>query len=184
VTSLSDTRAGPAYNATAKWLHWLIVVLLVAQFAVAWTMPHMRRDTQPGTLINLHFSIGMMILLVAVVRLAWRLIHGEPEPAASLPPWQRQTARVVNWALYALLFFVPVLGWINASWRGFPVIMFGLELPRLIETRATGWGWTGDVHGLLANYLMLALVGLHVAAGVYHYFIRRDGVLQRMLPGV
>ncbi len=62
--------------------------------------------------------------------------------------------------------------------------MFGLfELPKLIATRAAGWGWTGDVHGLLANYVMLALVGLHVAAALYHYFIRRDGVLQRMLPG-
>ena len=87
------------------------------------------------------------------------------------------------WLLYLLLFVLPILGWINASWRGFPVIMFGLELPKLVATRAPGWRWTGDVHGLLANYLMLTLVGLHVAAALYHYFIRRDGVLQRMLPG-
>ena len=100
-----------------------------------------------------------------------------------MPPWQLHTARIVHWLLYALLLVVPVLGWINASWRGFPVIMFGLEFPRLIGTRAAGWAWTGDVHGLLANYAMLALVGLHVAAGLYHYFVRRDRVLQRMLPG-
>lgn len=181
--SLTTSRARRAYNATAKWLHWLIVALLIAQFVVAWTMPHMRRDTQPDTLINLHFSIGMVILLVAVVRLAWRLTHAEPLPEDGLPPWQLHTARIVHWLLYALLLVVPVLGWINASWRGFPVIMFGLEFPRLIGTRAAGWAWTGDVHGLLANYAMLALVGLHVAAGLYHYFVRRDGVLQRMLPG-
>jgi cytochrome b561 len=183
MVSMSDMSGRPAYGATAKWLHWLIVALLVAQFVVAWTMPHMRRDTQPDTLINLHFSIGMVILMVAVVRLVWRLIHGEPELDAGLPPWQRQTARVVHWALYALLFVIPVLGWINASWRGFPIVMFGFEFPKLIETRAAGWSWTGDVHGLLANYLMLGLVGLHVAAGLYHYFVRRDSVLQRMLPG-
>jgi len=64
-----------------------------------------------------------------------------------------------------------------------PIVMFGLELPKLIGTRAQGWGWTGDVHNLLAYYVMLTLIGLHVAAGLYHYFIRRDGVLQRMLPG-
>lgn len=184
MTSMSNSCARPVYGATAKWLHWLIVVLLVAQFVVAWTMPHMRRNTQPGTLINLHFSIGMVILLVAMVRLAWRLVRGEPEPAADLPSWQVQTARIVHWALYALLFVVPILGLINASWRGFPVIMFGLEFPRLIEPRAAGWAWTGDVHGLLANYMMLALVGLHVTAGLYHYLIRRDGVLQRMLARV
>jgi cytochrome b561 len=78
---------------------------------------------------------------------------------------------------------VPILGWMNASYRGFPVIMFGLELPKLLATRAGGFGWTGDVHGLLATYVLLALAGLHVAAALYHYFIRRDGVLQRMLPG-
>jgi len=121
---------------------------------------------------------------VAILRLAWRLIAGEPDPAAGLAPWERQVSRVVHWLLYLLLLVGPILGWINASWRGFPVIVFGLfELPKLVATRAPGFRWTGDVHGILANYLMLALVGLHVAAALYHYFIRRDGVLQRMLPG-
>jgi cytochrome b561 len=64
-----------------------------------------------------------------------------------------------------------------------PIVMFGLELPMLVAKRAPGWGWTGDVHVLLAEYAMLTLVGLHVLAALYHYFWRRDGVLQRMLPG-
>jgi cytochrome b561 len=89
----------------------------------------------------------------------------------------------MHWLLYSLLCVLPILGWINASWRGFPVIMFGLELPKLVATRAPGFRWTGDVHGLLATYLLLTLVGLHVAAALYHYFVRRDRVLQRMLPG-
>jgi cytochrome b561 len=94
-----------------------------------------------------------------------------------------QSARATHWLLYILLFVLPILGWINASWRGMPIVMFSVELPQLVAKRAPGWGWTGDVHSLLANYLLLALVGLHVLAAVYHYFIRHDGVLQRMLPG-
>ncbi len=86
-------------------------------------------------------------------------------------------------ALCAAVFVLPVLGWINASWRGMPIVMFGLELPKLVATRAPGWRWTGDVHVVLSNYLLLTLVGLHVAAALYHYLIRRDRVLQRMLPG-
>ncbi len=86
--------------------------------------------------------------------------------------------------LYMLLLVLPVLGWINASWRGMPIVMFGLELPKLVATRAPGWGWTGDVHVVLSNYLLLTLVGLHMAAALYHYLIRRDRVLQRMLPGI
>ncbi len=170
------------YTGTAKALHWTILALLIAQFAVAWTMPDIKRDTKPETLINLHLSIGIVILAVAVVRLAWRAAHGEPAPADGVPPWQTLSARAVHWLLYLLLFVVPVLGWINASWRGFPVVMFGLELPKLVATRAPAWGWTGDVHGILAEYVLLVLVGLHVAAALYHYFIRRDRVLQRMLP--
>jgi cytochrome b561 len=170
------------YTTTAKSLHWLIVVLLIVQFAAAWTMPHIGRNTPVTTLISLHFTFGIVILAVAIVRLAWRLTHGEPAPEAGVPPWQTASARIVHWLLYALLFVLPVLGWINASWRGKPIVMFGAKLPQLVATRAAGWGWTGDVHSLLANYLLLTLVGLHVAAALYHYFIRRDGVLQRMLP--
>jgi cytochrome b561 len=171
------------YTFTAKFLHWLIVALLVTQFTVAWTMPHIGRNTPVTTLISLHFSFGIVILAVAIVRLLWRAIQGEPAPLDGLPPWQVQSARVIHWLLYLQVLVLPVLGWINASSRGMPVVLFGLELPKLIGTRAPGWRWTGDVHNLLANYMMLTLVGLHILAGLYHYFIRRDHVLQRMLPG-
>ena len=172
------------YTRTAISLHWLIVALLVGQFIFAWTMPHIGRNTPVTTLISLHFSFGVLILVVAVLRLFWRASHGEPAPANGLPPWQTASARVVHWLLYLLLFVLPMLGWLNASWRGMPIVMFGRELPKLLPTRALGWAWTGDVHVLLSNYVLLALVGLHVAAALYHYLIRRDGVLQRMLPGV
>ena len=171
------------YTGTAKALHWLVLALLIVQFAVAWTMPDIKRDTKPETLINLHLSMGIVILFVAVIRLGWRAVQGEPAPEDGVPPWQVQSARAVHWLLYLLLFALPVLGWINASWRGFPVVMFGLDLPKLVATRAPAWRWTGDVHSLLAEYGLLVLVGLHVAAALYHYFFRRDGVLQRMLPG-
>jgi cytochrome b561 len=181
--NMAQAKNGLGYTGTAKALHWLIVALLIVQFMVAWIMPEIRRDTKPDTLINLHLTFGVVILAVAILRLSWRATHPEPAQEAGLPPWQVRSAHIIHLLLYLLLFVVPILGWISASYRGFPVIMFGVELPKLIATRAPGFRWTGDVHGLLANYAMLALVGLHVAAALYHYFIRRDGVLQRMLPG-
>lgn len=179
----TSKTASRGYTGTAKFLHWLILALLTAQFIFAWTMPDIGRDTPVSTLISLHFTFGVLIVAVAIVRLGWRLTHGEPEPEDGLPPWKTASARIVHWLLYLLLFVIPILGWMNASWRGMPIVMFGLELPKLLATRAPGWAWTGNVHALLATYVMLALVGLHVAAALYHYFIRRDGVLQRMLPG-
>ncbi len=180
---MQQNNARVHYTGTAKFLHWLIVALLIAQFIVAWTMPDIGRNTPVTTLISLHFTIGVVILTVAVLRLLRRVTDGEPEPEDGLPPWQMASARVVHWLLYLLLFAIPILGWANASWRGMPVVMFGVELPKPIATRAPGWLWTGDVHALLSNYVLLAVVGLHVLAGLYHHFIRRDGILRRMLPG-
>ncbi len=177
-------KTGGRYSGAAKTLHWLIVALLIAQFIFAWTMPHIGRDTPVTTLISLHFTFGVIILAVVVVRLAVRALHGEPVPEDGLPPWQTASARVTHWLLYALLFVIPMLGWLNASWRGMPIVMFGHELPALLAKRAPGWGWTGDTHVFIANWVLLGLVGLHVLAALYHYFVRRDGVLQRMLPGV
>jgi len=176
----SNTR----YTGTARVLHWLIAALMATQFIVAWTMPHLGRDTPVTTLISLHFSLGVLILAAAVVRLAWRMSHAEPTPEADLPPWQVKSARAVHWLLYLLLFVVPVLGWINASWRGMPVTAFGLfKLPELLSKGSQGWGWSGDVHGILANYVRLALIGLHVLAALYHRFVRHDGVVRRITWG-
>jgi cytochrome b561 len=175
----------PAYTTTAKSLHWLILALLIIQFVLAWSMPHIGRNTPLTTLINLHFSFGVLILFVVVIRLIWRVTHDEPPPEAGMPPWQHQTAQVVHWLLYLVLFVVPILGWINANWRGYRVTLFGVfQIPKIMATRAPGWNLTGDLHTLLATYAILALVGLHVVAALYHYLIRRDRVLQRMLPGL
>ena len=180
---MNSSDAHPGYSGPAKLLHWAILGLLAVQFVIAWAMPDIGRNTKPDTLINLHLSFGVLILGLAVVRFGWCLTHREPPPEHVLPPWQVLSARVMHWLLYLLLFVVPVLGWINASWRGFPVMLFGLaEIPKLVATRMPGFRWTGDVHNVLANYVMLTLVGLHVAAALYHHFVRRDRVLQRMLP--
>ena len=178
-------KAGGSYSGAARTLHWLILALLIAQFVFAWTMPHIGRTVPVSKLIDLHVWFGVTILFVALIRLIVRLTHGEPKPEDGLPPWQVQSARAMHWLLYLLLFLIPILGWINASWRGMHVTLFGLfELPKLLATRVPGWGWTGDIHGFLAKWVLLVLVGLHVAAALYHYLIRRDRVLQRMLPGV
>ena len=122
---MANANNGLGYTGTAKALHWTILALLIVQFIVAWTMPDIKRDTKPDTLINLHLSIGVVILFFAVVRLTWRATNAEPAPQDGLPPWQVKSARIMHWLLYALLFVLPILGWLNASWRGFPVVMVG-----------------------------------------------------------
>jgi cytochrome b561 len=171
------------YTPFAKALHWLVFVILLGQFGVAWTMPHIGRNTVPEALIDLHFSLGVLILGLAIVRLAWRWARPEPMPLNGLPPWQVKGARAIHFTLYMLLFVLPMLGWVNASYRGFSVSFFGMfKLPSLVGKGAAGLGWTGDVHAYLSNYALLALVALHVSVALHHALIRRDQVLQRMLP--
>ena len=75
---MAHSGTKPGYTGTAKALHWLVVALLIVQFILAWTMPDIRRDTKPDTLINLHLSFGMLVLGVAVIRLAWRMLQVLP----------------------------------------------------------------------------------------------------------
>ena len=178
-----EKATGGSYSGAAKALHWLIVVLLIAQFIFAWTMPHIGRNTPVTTLISLHFTVGIVILAVAVIRLIVRLMHGEPEPDRRLAALADHVG--ARDALAALC----------AAVRGpdprLDERLLARHADRDVRARiaesdreaGAGWGWTGDVHSLLAEYGMLTLVGLHVAAGLYHYFVRRDRVLQRMLPG-
>jgi cytochrome b561 len=175
--------APTGYTEVAKLLHWLVAILLCIQYAIAWNLPHFGRDTPMNTVISLHFSFGLLILCVLFIRLVWRWTHREPPPEDGLPPWQVLSARMVHWALYAVLIVIPLLGWANASFRGFDLTFFGLVgVPKLITPRSPGFAWTGDIHTVLSYYILLPIAGLHVAAALYHQFIRKDSVLRRMLP--
>lgn len=175
--------AASEYGGLAKALHWLILGLLIVQFAIAWAMPDVRRDTQPVGLIGLHLSFGATIMLVAVLRLCWRLSHPVPLLVEGIPGWQLWAARLNHGALYLLLFAVPLLGWANASARGWKIAIFGLfEMPHIWPAgSAFGRGELGDIHAWCA-WVLLWLVGLHVAAALYHWLWRRDRVIWRMLP--
>ncbi len=170
------------YNNTARTLHWLILILLVIQFAVAWTMPDIHRDTKPVGLIAWHLSVGAVILLVMLVRLGWRLFNSAPPPPADLPPSLRYLSRATHFLLYAILIILPLLGWINANARGWAVWCFGvIPLPTLVAPESS-WGATmGDVHQIVA-YLLLGVAALHILGALYHQFVLRDALLSRMLP--
>ena len=171
----------PGYDGVAKSLHWLIVLLLVVQFALAWTMPEIHRGTKPETLINLHLSVGTSILLVALARLAWRLRHPVPLVTNNVPFWQQRVAQANHALLYLLLFLMPLFGWANASARGWAIDFFGVaQLTRILAESSPLGRALGDVH-IWTSYVLLGLVGLHVAAALFHRLWLRDRVLARML---
>ncbi len=180
---MSGKSGGGAYNGVAQVLHWLIVGLLVLQFAVAWSMPDVHRDTKPVDLIAWHLSIGVFILLVMLIRLGWRAVSSVPPAPVDLTPALRLLSRATHFLLYGILIVLPLLGWINANSRGWTVRLFGfIPLPGLVPS-GSEWGHSmGDLHMNLA-IVLLVLVGLHVLGALYHQFVLRDSLLWRMLPG-
>ena len=174
-----------SYGIVAKIFHWLIVFLLIVQFKYAWTMPHIGRNTVPEELINAHFSVGMLILIVVVLRLIWRFIHPVPARLDTTSVWEHRAARLVHWLLYILLIVSPILGWASASGRGFEVSLFGyVTFPDMVLTKGSPYaGKVGDLHIWLSTWAFLTLVGLHTLMALWHHFVRRDATLKRMIWG-
>lgn len=169
------------YGATAKVFHWLIVALLIVQYLIGWLMPNIHRGMKPGAAMTLHMSVGITILGLIVLRLAWRLTH-PVAPESSLPPWQRLSSEAVHWLLYVMVLATTLSGWLFGSFRGWSISYFYLApLPMLAENAASAKAIDG-LHQVM-EWTLLVLIGLHVAAALAHLFIYRDRVMQRMLPG-
>jgi cytochrome b561 len=170
-----------AYGGTAKLLHWLIAALLAVQFVTAAVMPHISSKTTPTTSIDLHFSFGLVILAVMALRFVQRMANPVAIQANDAA-WERTLARVTHGAFYAFVLVGPFLGWASASSRRLPVTLFGLvTLPDLAAPRARWAHTAGDIHTWMM-WTLLGLIGLHVAAVLYHQLVRHDDLLRRMMP--
>ena len=173
---------GPRYSGLAMLLHWLIAIAVIVNWRLA-EGAHEGPKEAGASLMATHKAIGMTILLLTVLRIAWRIAHKPPELAIHLAAWERILARTVHSVFYILLISLPLLGWIASSAFGKPIDMFGLfQIPALPIAHDPEGGETAfDIHHLLGN-VMVYLIGLHIFGALKHTFIDRDGDLFRMLP--
>lgn len=173
------------WGGLAKFFHWAVVVLLLAQATLGLVMVNLPKKPSVIAYYTLHKSLGLTILLFALLRLGWRAFDRRPEEPATMPHWQVVGARLGHALLYTLLFAVPLSGWLFDSASALrPLYWWNLvQVPNL-----TG-GANPDLKAFAEAahewlFWLLALVAAgHAAAALFHHFVDRDDVLRRMLPG-
>ena len=171
------------YSSTAIALHWLIALLIIGNFTLGLVMTDIPGLT-PTKLryFSWHKWAGVTILLLATLRLLWRLRSTPPAYPATMAPWQRRGAQLSHSLLYVMMFAVPLSGYFYSLAAGVPVVYFGVvPLPVLIDADPALKPVLGALHYWL-NIGLASLVVLHVLAAFKHSLVDRDGVMGRMLP--
>jgi cytochrome b561 len=179
------------YSGIAMLLHWLVALLIAANFVLIYSAHQLPDDAQ-GKWIDLHMSIGLTVLGLVVLRLLWRAGH-RPPPLPDYPPWERGAAHAVHAALYVVMLALPLSGWMHDSaWKDAPenpFYWFGLfEWPRIAWIRNLPPARKEVLHGdfLIAHrlfgYVLYALVTAHILGALKHQFLDRYPQLQRIVP--
>jgi cytochrome b561 len=179
---MSTSTASTRFAGSSRLLHWLMAVLILAMLFIG---AGMAASASPryATLVSIHKPLGIAILILVAIRLVNRLFNPPPPLPADMPAIQRFAAHASHWVLYALMFLLPLIGWGMLSAGGYPIVLFGpLQLPPILAQNATVYATLRQLHTILA-YLLFATFLVHFAAALFHGLIRRDGVLESMLPG-
>jgi len=166
------------FNLPARLLHWSMAALILAMLFIGVAMVTSLADYH--ALVALHRPLGILILLLAAVRLANRWRHPPPPLPLDLPAWQRQAAHASHIALYGLMLAMPLVGWAMLSAARYPVALVGpLVLPPILPQSPALYAWLRSLHTVLA-YALFGLILAHLAAALIHGLIRRDGVFSSM----
>lgn len=170
------------WGAVSIGLHWLVVVVVITIAVLGLYMTDLPLGLFKVKVYALHKSLGLTVLGLGVLRLAWIVFAGRPQALAGGPRWQMLAARFTHWGLYALLLIVPLSGWWYNSVAGFGLRWFGLfQVPALGAADALLKEVAKGRHEFLF-YVLAGLVAVHAAAALWHHYALRDHTLRRMLP--
>jgi cytochrome b561 len=172
----------PAYGSVAQSFHWITAILVLVAFIYG-PGGSEERVYSPARDFDrqLHETLGMCVLALSAMRLLWRIVDKQPDPPA-VHRWLGLTSKTVQWALYLLLFAVPLTAITGAWLEGHPLtLLAGVEIPPPIEPSRDAGASLATLHTWLGDAI-LWLAGLHALASLFHHFVLKDGVLASMLP--
>lgn len=170
------------YGALAKFLHWTIVVLIITQYIIIEAAEDLPDGPGKFEMVTRHKSFGMLILALAIARIAWKVLNkGNPVPV-TMPRPQKIAAAAGHGLLYLLILAQPISGWMMSSAANYPVTFFGLfQFPSIVAPNEGMHETYEEVHEILFTSIVVIAV-VHVLAALYHHFIQKDDTLRRMLP--
>ena len=180
----SPNEAAKRYTTVAIVLHWLLGLSIFAMFAIGIYMSDLPFSSLRLKLYNYHKWAGITFLILSVLRLLWRLLNRPPALpkaiALAMPNWQTKIYHATHYALYALFFAVPLIGWAYSSAAGFPIVLFGvLPLPDFMAVDKEFAKQIKELHEISA-FSLVGLALLHMGAALKHHFIDKDGLISRM----
>lgn len=168
------------YGSVARWLHWLMAVLFIMMFIIAYIMTNIPKSDFRMSLYNLHKATGLLLFGLLVIRVGWRVLNIQPEEPRGLPLWQRLSARTNVLLLYVLMIIMPVSGFLTSTLGGHEVMFYGIFTIPPLGHNADLSEFYANAHEIL-SYVLIAVFSLHVLGACYHHFRLKDNVLLRML---
>lgn len=176
-------QSSPArYGVVAQAFHWLIAALIVTQFTLAYMADDLPLGAHKLALLARHKSFGMTVLMLAILRLLWRLRHRPPDLPDHMTSLERKLARATHIAFYVLLFAMPLTGWMMSSAKNYSVSWFGLfTWPNLVGKSEAAFDFLRATHDTM-SLILLSIAILHILAALKHHFWNKDHVLLGMLP--
>lgn len=176
----STSRLRLQFTPLQRVLHWLMAICILAMLFIGVGMVSTISATYL-TLVDIHKPLGIAILVLAVLRLVVRLLYGAPALPAGMPEPMKLAAKLSHIAFYALMIAMPLLGWAMLSAADYPVVVAGLHLPAIVAPDAGLHSLLWNAHRFLA-LCFFALILVHLAAALFHAWVRRDGVYEAMAP--
>ncbi len=180
--SMSTTPRPDGYSGAAKWLHWIMAAIVIFVIPAGISLDKLPEGPLQDRMFNLHRSFGILVLALAIARVAIRRSRGTPAPYAGLTRFEQIASTAAHHTLYLLIFVTPLVGWAMMSAYRAEVPVFGLfNLPPILPQSDATYKILSGVHKFCGIVMALTLFA-HAGGAFMHAFIKRDGVLHRMLP--
>jgi cytochrome b561 len=172
------------YHISARITHWIMALIIISLLAVGFYMTNFldKESTNRMMIYNLHKSFGALVMFLIIVRIFIRLSKPVPPLPDSISKFVQKTAHFVHILLYTLMIFMPLSGYLMSNFFGYPVHLFGLQLPMLVEKNIEMGKFFGEVHEIL-GFAFVVVLTLHISGAIKHRFFDKpeNDVLKRMI---